>query len=126
MVTWDRYEKDPAIFQQIEVYADGGVRSGGDVLKLLSLGVRAVGVGRPFMYSLLYGTEGVVKAAEILNHELTIDSQNLGLGKLRDINTTFVSHPSFACITMVLNWIDRSRRGLFQLCSMERMSVFRH
>ena len=43
------------------------------------------------MYSLLFGTDGVIKAAEILKHELTIDAQKLGLSKPRDIDTSFVS-----------------------------------
>lgn len=40
------YESDPTLFQKIEIYADGGVRYGTDVLKLLAFGVKAVGLGR--------------------------------------------------------------------------------
>jgi isopentenyl diphosphate isomerase/L-lactate dehydrogenase-like FMN-dependent dehydrogenase len=36
----------PQVFDQMEVYADGGVRRGTDVIKLLALGARAVGLGR--------------------------------------------------------------------------------
>jgi isopentenyl diphosphate isomerase/L-lactate dehydrogenase-like FMN-dependent dehydrogenase len=36
----------PEVFTQMEVYADGGVRRGSDVIKLLALGARAVGLGR--------------------------------------------------------------------------------
>jgi hypothetical protein len=36
----------PDVFAKVEVYADGGVRRGTDVIKLLALGARAVGVGR--------------------------------------------------------------------------------
>lgn len=43
------HETDPDLFKKIEVYADGGVRYGTDVLKLLALGVKAVGLGRPFV-----------------------------------------------------------------------------
>ncbi|KAH7471924.1 hypothetical protein FOMA001_g13245 [Fusarium oxysporum f. sp. matthiolae] len=89
------FQEAPEVFQQIEVYADGGVRSAGDVLKLLALGVRAVGVGRSFMYSLVYGTDGVIKAAEILKHELTINAQNLGLAKLGDIDETYLQRRMF-------------------------------
>ncbi|KNB16987.1 hypothetical protein FOXG_14982 [Fusarium oxysporum f. sp. lycopersici 4287] len=89
------FQEAPGVFQQIEVYADGGVRSAGDVLKLLVLGVRAVGVGRSFMYSLVYGTDGVIKAAEILKHELTINAQNLGLGNLGDIDGTYLQRRMF-------------------------------
>jgi hypothetical protein len=44
------------------------------------------------MYSLVYGTDGVIKAAEILKHELTINAQNLGLSNLGDIDGTYVSN----------------------------------
>jgi L-lactate dehydrogenase (cytochrome) len=37
----------PEVFDQVEVLADSGVRYGSDVLKLLALGVKAVGMGRP-------------------------------------------------------------------------------
>jgi hypothetical protein len=36
----------PQVFEKMEVYADGGVRRGTDVIKLLALGARAVGLGR--------------------------------------------------------------------------------
>jgi L-lactate dehydrogenase (cytochrome) len=49
----------------MEIYVDGGIRRGTDVLKALSLGARAVGLGRPFLYAQsAYGAEGVVRAHE--------------------------------------------------------------
>ena len=55
----------PGLLQRVEIYVDGGVRRGTDVLKALSLGARAVGLGRPFMYALsAYGTDGVYKAIQ--------------------------------------------------------------
>ena len=53
----------PEIFDQMEVYVDGGIRRGSDILKAFCLGVRGVGVGRPFQYAVSYGTEGVEHAA---------------------------------------------------------------
>lgn len=41
------YENAPQVFNQTEVLADCGVRYGTDVLKLLAMGVKAVGMGRP-------------------------------------------------------------------------------
>ena len=38
----------------IEVYLDGGVRTGSDVLKALALGARAVFIGRPVLWGLAY------------------------------------------------------------------------
>jgi L-lactate dehydrogenase (cytochrome) len=55
----------PEIFTKMEVFLDGGVRRGTDVVKALCLGVKAVGLGRPFLYAnTCYGTEGVLKAIE--------------------------------------------------------------
>jgi L-lactate dehydrogenase (cytochrome) len=49
----------------MEVYLDGGITRGSDVVKALCLGAKAVGIGRPFMYSLSgYGTEGVNRVIE--------------------------------------------------------------
>lgn len=52
----------PEIFGQMEVFVDGGVRRGSDVLKALCLGAKGVGVGRPFMYAVNYDTPGVEHA----------------------------------------------------------------
>ncbi|KAJ0163653.1 Cytochrome b2, mitochondrial [Colletotrichum tanaceti] len=84
------YEKDPSIFQKIEVYADGGVRYGSDVLKLLSLGVKAVGLGRPFMFANIFGQEGVEKAIQIMKREVAMDAGNLGVADLKKIDSSFV------------------------------------
>lgn len=46
------------------MYIDGGARRGTDVVKALCLGAKGVGMGRPFLYSLTYGQEGVVHAIE--------------------------------------------------------------
>jgi L-lactate dehydrogenase (cytochrome) len=49
----------PDIFDKLEVYIDGGFERGSDILKAISLGATAVGIGRPYLYSLTYGEEGV-------------------------------------------------------------------
>jgi L-lactate dehydrogenase (cytochrome) len=62
-----------AVGDRTEVYVDGGVRSGLDVLKFLGLGARACFVGRAYLYGLgAYGEAGVTKALEILRDELDI------------------------------------------------------
>ena len=53
-----------------EVYVDGGVRRGVDVVMALALGARAVLVGRPAMYGLAFGgSKGVEQVLEILREE---------------------------------------------------------
>src|SRR4029453_7354484 len=56
-----------AIGERAEVYVDGGVRRGTDVLMALALGARAVLVGRPAMYGLAFGgSKGGEQALESL------------------------------------------------------------
>lgn len=90
-VALEIYEKAPDVFKQTEVYADGGVRYGADVLKLLSLGVKAVGMGRPFMYANIFGQEGIEKVIKIIKHEIAIDAGNLGVPDLQEIDPSYVS-----------------------------------
>lgn len=46
-VAYEIYRNAPEVFSKIDVMADSGVRYGTDVLKLLALGVKMVGMGRP-------------------------------------------------------------------------------
>jgi L-lactate dehydrogenase (cytochrome) len=80
------YEQDPSLFQKIEIYADSGVRYGTDVLKLLALGVRAVGLGRPFMYANAYGVDGVMQLIELLKTEIAADAANAGIANVQMIS----------------------------------------
>lgn len=48
----------PELLETLEIYVDGGFERGSDILKALALGARAVGVGRPYLYSLVYGQDG--------------------------------------------------------------------
>jgi dihydroorotate dehydrogenase len=55
----------PHLFARIEIMADGGVRSGADVVKLLALGARAVGLGRSIVYAnATHGQQGVRRVIE--------------------------------------------------------------
>jgi 4-hydroxymandelate oxidase len=62
-----------AVAGQAEVYVDGGVRRGTDVVKSLALGARAVLVGRPAVWGLAWnGAEGVTTVLEMLRAELEV------------------------------------------------------
>lgn len=54
----------PEVFDAMDVLIDGGFRRGSDIVKAVCLGASAVGMGRPFMYSVNYGTAGVKHAVE--------------------------------------------------------------
>lgn len=52
----------PEVLKKLEVYVDGGLYDGADILKALALGATAVGIGRPFLYAMAsYGSKGVEK-----------------------------------------------------------------
>jgi L-lactate dehydrogenase (cytochrome) len=62
-----------AVGDKIEVHFDGGIRSGQDVLKALSLGAKGTYIGRAFLYGLgAMGEDGVTKALEIIRKELDV------------------------------------------------------
>ncbi|MBI1244616.1 MAG: L-lactate dehydrogenase [Alphaproteobacteria bacterium] len=62
-----------AVGDRIEVHFDGGIRSGQDVLKALSLGAKGTYIGRAFLYGLgAMGEAGVTKALEIIRKELDV------------------------------------------------------
>lgn len=59
--------------KDIEVWMDGGIRSGQDVLKARALGAQGTLIGRSFLYGLgAFGQEGVTRALQILHKELDI------------------------------------------------------
>ena len=62
-----------AVGDRIEVHFDGGIRSGQDVLKAISLGAKGTYIGRAFLYGLgAMGEAGVTKALEIIRKELDV------------------------------------------------------
>ena len=75
-----------------ELYMDGGVRYGTDVLKALALGARAVFVGRPALWGLAYGGEkGVVLMLELLRKELELAMALSGCKDVLQIPKTIIS-----------------------------------
>ena len=81
----------PEIFSKLEIFVDGGVRRGGDVLKCLCLGATAVGFGRPFLYALAYGEEGVQHFIDIIKQELEIAMALVGITELSQCNSSYVN-----------------------------------
>ena len=80
-----------AVAGQCDVYMDGGVRRGTDVLKALALGARAVFVGRPVLWGLaVAGAEGAQHALELLRDELELAMALAGRPALADIDTSVV------------------------------------
>ncbi|MEY2511774.1 MAG: 4-hydroxymandelate oxidase [Verrucomicrobiota bacterium] len=69
-----------------EVYVDGGIRRGSDVLKAIALGARAVLVGRPILWGLtVNGEQGAADVLEILRRELDEAMLLCGCTRIEDI-----------------------------------------
>jgi 4-hydroxymandelate oxidase len=74
-----------------EVFVDGGVRRGADVIKALALGARAVLVGRPVLWGLAAdGREGVATALAILRRELDLAMALCGCPDIASITRDLV------------------------------------
>lgn len=75
-----------------EVYLDGGIRRGVDIVKALSLGARAVLVGRPIFWGLAAdGAAGVRAMFELLREELTLDLANCGVESVTAVPRSLVA-----------------------------------
>lgn len=81
----------PEVFEQLQVFVDGGIRRGTDILKCLCLGARAVLVGRPILYALNYGQEGVEQLLDIFKDELEVAMRLVGITDLSQVHPALVN-----------------------------------
>jgi L-lactate dehydrogenase (cytochrome) len=73
-----------AVGDKLEVWLDGGIRSGQDVLRALALGARAALIGRAYVYGLgALGEPGVALALELIRRELDVTMALCGLRDVR-------------------------------------------
>jgi len=81
-----------AVAGRAEVYMDGGVRRGTDVVKALALGARAVLVGRPCLWGLAAaGEEGVTRVLEMLRQELSLTMALCGSASVSAIDRSLIA-----------------------------------
>lgn len=77
---------------EVEVYFDGGIRRGSDIIMALALGAKAVGVGRPVFWALAAGGEaGVSKLLSLLKTDLATVMALTGRRTLSEIDRRLVS-----------------------------------
>ena len=93
-------ESLPSIFSevgsQIEVHMDGGIRSGQDVLKAVSLGAKGTYIGRAFLYGLgAMGEQGVTKALQLIRNELDLTMAFCGKTGIDQIDTSLLLPGTF-------------------------------
>ncbi len=76
-----------AVGSRIEVWMDGGIRSGQDVLKAIALGARGTLIGRAFLYGLgAQGEAGVTRCLEIIANELDLTMAFCGHTDIRKVD----------------------------------------
>ena len=80
---------------QIEVWMDGGVRRGSDIVKALCLGARAVLCGRAYAYALsAAGEAGVSRALQILRADVERTVRLLGCSSVAELDRSYVEVPA--------------------------------
>ncbi|KAK0730854.1 FMN-dependent dehydrogenase-domain-containing protein [Lasiosphaeris hirsuta] len=82
----------PEVFDTIDVWIDGGIRRGTDVVKALCLGAKAVGVGRAALWGLgAGGWQGVDRTFEILQGEIETCMKLLGAKTISELGPRFIN-----------------------------------
>jgi L-lactate dehydrogenase (cytochrome) len=85
-----------AVGRDIEVWMDGGIRSGQDVLKARALGARGTLIGRSFLYGLgAYGQAGVTRALQIIHKELDVTMAFCGRTQIDDVRSDILLPGTF-------------------------------
>jgi isopentenyl diphosphate isomerase/L-lactate dehydrogenase-like FMN-dependent dehydrogenase len=85
-----------AVGSDIEVWMDGGIRSGQDVLKAWALGAKGVMIGRAMVYGLgAMGEAGVSKALEIIHKELDVTMAFCGHTNIQNVDTSILLPGTF-------------------------------
>ncbi|NWS19853.1 HAOX2 oxidase, partial [Pachyramphus minor] len=80
-----------AVQGRVEVYLDGGIRKGSDVLKALALGAKCVFIGRPALWGLAYkGEEGLRDVLRILQDEFRLSMALAGCARVSEIGRHLV------------------------------------
>lgn len=76
---------------RIEIFLDGGIRRGADVVKAIALGAKAVFIGRPLFWGLAVdGERGVARVLDILREEIEITMAKCGRSNIASIDSTVV------------------------------------
>jgi L-lactate dehydrogenase (cytochrome) len=83
-----------AVGGDCEVLMDGGIRSGLDVVKALSMGARACLIGRPWAYAVAArGEKGVDHVLRILREEMRVSLGLTGITDVKDLDASVLVVP---------------------------------
>ncbi len=76
-----------AVGDEIDILFDSGIQRGTHVLKALSLGAKAVGIGRMYLYALAAaGQPGVERSLQLMHNELERNMKLMGCSKIDDLS----------------------------------------
>ncbi|KAL1306438.1 hypothetical protein AAFC00_005137 [Neodothiora populina] len=82
----------PHVFDSLELWVDGGIKRGTDIVKALALGAKGVGMGRNALFGLgAGGTAGVERVFEILKAEMETAMRLLCVGEIGQLNARHVN-----------------------------------
>ncbi|KAK3985689.1 FMN-dependent dehydrogenase-domain-containing protein [Cladorrhinum sp. PSN332] len=82
----------PEVFGMIEIWVDGGIKRGTDIVKALCLGAKAVGVGRAALWGLgAGGWKGVDRTFEILQGEIQTCMRMIGAKDISELGPRFIN-----------------------------------
>jgi L-lactate dehydrogenase (cytochrome) len=80
--------------EEAEVFLDGGIMNGGDIVAAVALGAKAAFVGRAYLYGLMAGGEdGVQRATDILAADIERTMKLLGVTSLADLRPSHIRLP---------------------------------
>ena len=80
----------PEVLDSCEVVVDGGITRGSDVVKAIALGAKSVAIGRPMLFALALGSEGLDKAIHILKQEMAATMGLLGVTSVEQLRPSHV------------------------------------
>lgn len=84
-----------AVKGKTEIYVDGGIRSGQDVLRAMALGADGTMIGRAFLYALgAAGQAGVERCLEIIQNELSVSMALCGKNSINEVDRQILLNPT--------------------------------
>ena len=80
-----------SVGDRVEVYMDGGVRNGIDVVKAIALGANGVLIGRPWIWAIAgRGEQGLIDLLKVFQKEIAVAMALMGVERIGDISTDLV------------------------------------
>lgn len=80
-----------AVGKDVEVFVDGGITRGSDIIKAIALGAKGCLIGRAYLYGLAAGGEtGVTRVYDILRDEMTRVMQLIGCNSISELDASYV------------------------------------